>query len=78
MGVSPLISCSNVEQGLRILVLGGTDFLGPAIVNAGLKNGHQISLFNRGITNPSLFSDLPHIKGDRELGISAYEVLTGQ
>ena len=61
-----------VKAGLRVLVLGGTNFLGPAIVKSLLKKGHKVTLFNRGITNPHLFSNLETIKGDRENGISGY------
>ncbi|MGI9552959.1 MAG: NAD-dependent epimerase/dehydratase family protein [Aurantibacter sp.] len=72
-GTSPFLSCSGRKHDLRILVLGGTDFLGPAIVKAGLLKGHKITLFNRGITNPDLFAELPLIKGDREKGVKAYD-----
>jgi 2'-hydroxyisoflavone reductase len=50
----------------RVLVLGGTRFLGPVIVRELLAKGHSVTLFNRGKTNPGLFSHLPLIKGDRE------------
>ena len=49
----------------RILVLGGTGFVGPAIVNAARARGHTLTLFNRGKTNPTLFSDVETIIGDR-------------
>ncbi|NNE99883.1 MAG: NAD-dependent epimerase/dehydratase family protein, partial [Pyrinomonadaceae bacterium] len=75
LGMSPSINFSNTKKRLNILVLGGTNFVGPAIVNAGIKNGHKITLFNRGITNPGLFPDLRLIKGDREHGEKAYEPL---
>jgi len=69
----PLISsCASDKNKLNILVLGGTNFVGPAIVNAALHNGHSVTLFNRGITNPGLFPDLRLIKGDRESGVEAY------
>lgn len=59
----------------RILVLGGTNFLGPAIVQRALNAGHQVTLFNRGKTNPGLFPNVEKIRGDRETnnegGISA-------
>jgi 2'-hydroxyisoflavone reductase len=38
----------------RILVLGGTSFLGPAVVDALVADGHTVILFNRGVTNPDL------------------------
>jgi hypothetical protein len=43
----------------RILILGGTSFLGPAVVEAALAEGHTVTLFNRGVTNPELF---PHVE----------------
>jgi len=52
----------------KILVLGGTAFLGPHFVRAALKNGHTVTLFNRGKTNPELFKDLEQLRGDRETG----------
>jgi nucleoside-diphosphate-sugar epimerase len=51
---------------LNLLILGGTKFLGPAIVNAALERGHNISLFNRGKSRPGLFPDLEHIIGNRD------------
>ena len=52
----------------KILVLGGTRFLGPPFVRAALANGHTVTLFNRGKTNPGLFADLEQLRGDREQG----------
>jgi 2'-hydroxyisoflavone reductase len=52
----------------RILVLGGTAFLGPPFVRAALAKGHTVTLFNRGKTNPGLFADLEQLRGDREQG----------
>jgi len=49
----------------RILVLGGTRFLGPAIVDAAIAEGHTVTLFNRGITNPQLFPYLERLRGFR-------------
>ena len=59
----------------NILILGGTNFVGPAVVRALQKAGHQISLFNRGITNPHLFPGLSKISGDRAMGIEGYQNL---
>src|SRR5215475_6632887 len=52
-------------QPKRILVLGGTFFLGPAVVEAALAEGHTVTLFNRGITNPDLFPHLEKLRGFR-------------
>lgn len=78
LGAAPFLSCTPSKNGLKILVLGGTDFLGPAVVKAALRSGHQVTLFNRGITNPDLFPELPWIKGDREHGAVAYAPLKEQ
>lgn len=43
----------------RILMLGGTGWLGPATVRAGIARGHHFTLFNRGRSNPTLFDDVP-------------------
>ena len=68
-------ACANADKRLNILVLGGTYFVGPAIVNAALQNKHNVTLFNRGITNLKMFQELPLIKGDRSKGLSGYEKL---
>ncbi|MBM4062414.1 MAG: NAD-dependent epimerase/dehydratase family protein [Planctomycetes bacterium] len=49
----------------KILVLGGTTFLGPATVEAALAKGHEITLFNRGKTNPGLFPEVEKLHGQR-------------
>lgn len=51
---------------LSILVLGGTGFLGPAVVDAAKARGHQVTLFNRGRTRPQLFPDATKLVGDRD------------
>lgn len=50
---------------MKILVLGGTKFLGRAAVGAALDRGHEVTLFNRGETNPELFPNVEKIHGDR-------------
>lgn len=49
----------------KLLMLGGTGFLGPNIVRAALERGHEVTLFNRGKTRPDLFADLEHLHGQR-------------
>ena len=56
------------SRGKKILVLGGTSFLGPHFVRLALAAGHTVTLFNRGKTNPELFQDLEQLRGDREKG----------
>jgi 2'-hydroxyisoflavone reductase len=50
---------------VKILVLGGTKFLGRAAVEAAFERGHEVTLFNRGETNPALFPDVEKLRGDR-------------
>lgn len=53
---------------VRILVLGGTSFVGRAIVEDALRTGAEVSLFSRGKTGPDLFTDLTRLIGDRDSG----------
>ncbi|UCF39426.1 MAG: SDR family oxidoreductase [Acidobacteriota bacterium] len=50
---------------MRILILGGTGFIGPHQVRYALDRGHQLTLFNRGKTNPHLFPEVEKLRGDR-------------
>jgi 2'-hydroxyisoflavone reductase len=52
----------------RILILGGTGFIGPHLVRHALARGHTVTLFNRGKTNPALFGELEQLRGDRRTG----------
>jgi nucleoside-diphosphate-sugar epimerase len=51
---------------LKLLVFGGTGFIGPKLVDYALSRGHEVTLFNRGRTNTHLFADLPKVIGDRD------------
>jgi len=55
----------------KILVLGGTGFIGPHMVREALRRGHDVTLFNRGKTNNTLFPDLESLMGDRDSGLDA-------
>ncbi len=50
---------------MRILVLGGTRFVGRAIVEGALGRGDTVTMFNRGITNHGLFPGVETVIGDR-------------
>lgn len=67
---------------LRILILGGTGFIGPHQVRYAASRGHHITLFNRGRTNPGLFKGLSNIDeriGDRAPNPGNYDALkTGE
>jgi 2'-hydroxyisoflavone reductase len=54
---------------MRLLILGGTVFLGRALVVAALARGHEVTLFHRGKHNPDMFPDVERIFGDRNTDI---------
>jgi 2'-hydroxyisoflavone reductase len=56
---------------VKLLILGGTKFLGRAVAEAALARGHEGTLFNRGRTNPNLFPEAEKIRGDREQDLGA-------
>jgi 2'-hydroxyisoflavone reductase len=56
---------------MRILILGGTQFLGRHFVEAALTGGHEVTLFNRGKTNPTLFPEVEKLTGDRNGDLEA-------
>ena len=56
---------------MRLLVLGGTRFVGRAYVEEALAAGHEVTLFNRGQTAPRLFPDVETLIGDREVSLDA-------
>jgi 2'-hydroxyisoflavone reductase len=56
---------------MRILFLGGTQFVGRHMVAAALARGHTVTLFNRGQTNPELFPKAEKLRGDRDGGLDA-------
>ncbi len=58
---------------LRILILGGTSFIGPHQVRYALDRGHEITLFNRGQTNPHLFPEVEKLRGDRNGDLKSLE-----
>ncbi len=71
-----LVGCSLAgghvfaAKARRILVIGGTGFIGPHIVRGLMAAGHKLTLFNRGKTNPDLFAELETVRGDRNTDMS--------
>ncbi|MDZ7632066.1 MAG: NAD-dependent epimerase/dehydratase family protein [Gemmatimonadaceae bacterium] len=55
----------RAKAPLKILILGGTGFIGPNQVQYALDRGHSVTLFNRGVTNSTLFPTVPRLIGDR-------------
>jgi 2'-hydroxyisoflavone reductase len=64
-------------MSLRLLVLGGTGFLSGEVTRQGLERGWEVTLFNRGATNPDRFPEAFRLRGDRLAGeLSALETGT--
>ncbi|HET6628808.1 MAG TPA: NAD-dependent epimerase/dehydratase family protein [Woeseiaceae bacterium] len=57
----------------RLLILGGTGFIGPHMVREALGRGFAVELFNRGRTNDDLFPELKTYIGDRDGKLDALE-----
>jgi len=68
-----LHACAAGSRKLKILVLGGTSFVGPHQVRPALARGHEVTLFNRGRTNTHLFPEVEKLIGDRVDNLSALE-----
>jgi 2'-hydroxyisoflavone reductase len=67
----PLAAAARLapRQKKRILILGGTGFIGPKTVSAALQRGHSVTVFNRGRTEkriPFEFKDVEHLYGNRD------------
>ena len=56
---------------MRLLLLGGPRFLGRAVADAALGRGHELTLFNRGRTNPDLYPEVERLTGDRTEDLTA-------
>ena len=67
------VTTQQTKQSLRILILGGTQLIGPSLVEAALSNGHTVTLFNRGKTNTHLFPDVEKLRGDRNDNLASLE-----
>lgn len=51
---------------MRILMLGGTGFVGRAVVEDALSRGHDVTIFSRGRSGAALFPQVPRLVGDRD------------
>jgi 2'-hydroxyisoflavone reductase len=64
-----------LATAMKILVLGGTVFLGRHIVDEAIARGHDVTTFTRGRHNPELFPSVDKLRGDRDGGL---HVLSGR
>jgi len=61
----------RAARPLRILILGGTRFIGVHMTQLAMARGHTVTLFNRGKTHADLFPDIEHLHGDRDNQLDA-------
>jgi 2'-hydroxyisoflavone reductase len=61
-----IFASSRVGSSLRILILGGTGFIGPRQVDYAVRRGHQVTIFTRGRRHADLPDSVEHLIGDRE------------
>lgn len=73
IALADALPAASKPKPMKILILGGTAFLGPQIVEAALARGHVLTLFNRGKTNPGLFPDIEKLHGDRDGDLKSLE-----
>ncbi len=84
LGLTPLVKANalgrlvdhkKTNKKLKILILGGTSFLGPHQIAYALERGHEVTTFTRGKTTPKiheeLFSKVENLIGDRENNLEA-------
>lgn len=84
LGLTPLLKANPFEglmrldeneEKLKILILGGTSFLGPHQIAYALERGHEVTTFTRGKTIPKIHSELfdqvEQLVGDRENNLEA-------
>jgi 2'-hydroxyisoflavone reductase len=58
---------------MKLLILGGTIFLGRHLVEAALKQGHDVTLFNRGLHGADLYPDVEKLQGNRQSDLTALQ-----
>ncbi len=58
---------------MKLLILGGTVFLGRHLVEAALARGHEVVLFTRGQHNADLFPQVEKLRGDRDGGLAVLQ-----
>ncbi|MEM9837233.1 MAG: NAD-dependent epimerase/dehydratase family protein [Bacteroidota bacterium] len=84
LGLAPIVKASPFDQlggvaesseKLKILILGGTSFLGPHQIAYALSRGHEVTTFTRGKTipkiHPEVFAKVEQLVGDREDNLEA-------
>lgn len=53
------------RRKIKLLILGGTGFIGPHMVRYAVERGHEVTIFNRGRSAPGMFKGVEELTGDR-------------
>jgi 2'-hydroxyisoflavone reductase len=67
---------SQPPRRIRLLILGGTGFIGPHQVRYAVARGHEVTIFNRGRSAPGVFEGVEEVIGDR--AVNNYDALRGR
>jgi 2'-hydroxyisoflavone reductase len=65
-GVRP--AATPAARRIRLLILGGTGFIGPYQVRYAMERGHEVTIFNRGRSASGMFPGVEELIGDRAAG----------
>ena len=58
---------------MKLLILGGTRFLGRHLAEQALQRGHALTLLHRGRSGPALFPEATHLLADRDGDLSVLD-----
>jgi 2'-hydroxyisoflavone reductase len=61
----PTPATGGQPRRIRLLILGGTGFIGPWQVRYAVERGHEVTIFNRGQSAPGMFPGVEELTGDR-------------
>jgi 2'-hydroxyisoflavone reductase len=69
----PALADTGSPKPMRILILGGTGFIGPYQVRYALARGHHVTIFNRGRQQEDWPGPVEELLGDRNGDLKALE-----
>jgi 2'-hydroxyisoflavone reductase len=69
----PALADTGAVKPMRLLILGGTGFIGPHQVRYALARGHQVTIFNRGRQKENWPGPVEELLGDRNSDLKALE-----
>ena len=69
----PALADTRPPKPMRLLILGGTGFIGPYQVRYALARGHRVTIFNRGRQKEAWPGPVEELLGDRDGDLKALE-----